>query len=439
MNRARLRLALALTVTMSSLASLPARAQQPPPRGRAPSIAHRRAPQMQGSRLTGVYRLDPQSSDDPRVIAERATSNLPYAEQQRVIDDLTTKLTAPELLAIERRGRSIDIASSRAPRISFEADGLERSEQAANGRVVRTRAVLYGDQLMVSSQGSPEDDFSVTFDPVDGGRRLRVTRRIHPAQLDQPIVIQSIYDKSSSVARWGIFEKPSLETTASNTPPPPPVDNRRRIPQPFPDENSGAPQQQTPPVIRNRPPQPPPASETNGDLLIIPNGTQIVAVLDNDLSTARSREGERFRLTVRSPGPYQGATIEGYVSNVRRAGRINGRSQMRLNFERITLPDGRTADFAGYIEGVRALDGENVRVEQEGDVEERDSRTNRTAQRAAIGAAVGAIIGAIADGGRGAAIGAAIGAGAGAGSVYAEGRNDLDLSSGTELTIRTTR
>ncbi len=62
----------------------------------------------------------------------------------------------------------------------------------------------------------------------------------------------------------------------------------------------------------------------------------------------------------------------------------------------------------------------------------------RTVQRAAIGTAVGAIIGAIAGGGKGAAIGAVIGAGAGAGSVYVQGRDDLDLPSGTEITIRAT-
>jgi hypothetical protein len=45
------------------------------------------------------------------------------------------------------------------------------------------------------------------------------------------------------------------------------------------------------------------------------------------------------------------------------------------------------------------------------------------------------LIGAIAGGGKGAAIGAAVGAGAGAGSVYVQGRDDLELARGTELTI----
>jgi hypothetical protein len=436
---------MALTLVIASIGSLPAQAQ----RQSAPSIAHRRAPQTQ-SLLTGVYRLDVEGSDDPRVVAERAAGSLPTTEQQqRATEELTNRLTAPALLSIERRGRTIDIASSRAPRISFEADGLEHSEQASDGHTVRTRAVLYGDQLMVSSQGSPRDDFSVTFDPVDNGRRLRVTRRIHSAQLNQPLVIQSIYDKSSDVARWDIFGEQQPSQTASatntqpvNTQPAPPVDNRDSYPQPFPQEDndvSSVPQP-SPPVIRERPAQTQAPSEGGSvnDFPAVPNDTQLVAVLNNSLSTGESREGERFTMTVRTPGAYEGATIEGHVSNVKRAGRISGRSEMRLNFDRIVLRDGRAAGFAGYIEGVRTVGGENVRVEPEsgGGVQERDNRSNRTAQRAAIGAAVGAIIGAIAAGGRGAAIGAAIGAGAGAGSVYAEGRDDLDLRNGTEFTIR---
>jgi outer membrane lipoprotein SlyB len=64
------------------------------------------------------------------------------------------------------------------------------------------------------------------------------------------------------------------------------------------------------------------------------------------------------------------------------------------------------------------------------------SRTDTTVQRTAVGTAVGAIIGAIAGGGKGAAIGAVLGAGGGAGSVYVQGSDDLNLLSGTEVTIR---
>jgi hypothetical protein len=161
-------------------------------------------------------------------------------------------------------------------------------------------------------------------------------------------------------------------------------------------------------------------------------------VLNNNLSTAESHEGDRFTMTVRAPAQYEGAVIEGNVSRVDRSGPFSGRAQMTLDFWQIRLRDGRTAGLAGFIENVRPEGDEDVRVDTEGatTVEERDSRTNRTAQRTAIGAAVGAIIGAIAGGGKGAAIGASVGAGVGAGSVYIQGRDDLELRSGTELTIR---
>jgi sulfate adenylyltransferase subunit 1 (EFTu-like GTPase family) len=143
-------------------------------------------------------------------------------------------------------------------------------------------------------------------------------------------------------------------------------------------------------------------------------------------------------MTVRAPAQYDGATIEGYVARINQSGPFSGRAEMTLDFQQIRLRDGRTAGFSGTIESVRPVGGEEVRVDMEGggSIQERDSQTNRTAERAAIGAAVGAIIGAIAKGGKGAAIGAAIGAGAGAGSVYVQGRDNLELLSGTELSIR---
>jgi hypothetical protein len=170
---------------------------------------------------------------------------------------------------------------------------------------------------------------------------------------------------------------------------------------------------------------------------IVPNNTQIVAVLNNDLSTQNVREGGRFTMTVRSPGQFEGATIEGRVMSVNRSGRVTGRSEMAIDFESICTRDGRSYDFAGILESVRTPEGEVVRVDNEGAIRESD-QTKQTVTRTAIGTAVGAIIGAIAGGGKGAAIGAAIGAGAGAGSVYVQGRNDLELAPGTEVTVRAT-
>ncbi|MBA2341297.1 MAG: hypothetical protein H0V88_12950 [Pyrinomonadaceae bacterium] len=170
------------------------------------------------SRLNGVYRIDPASSDKLYSVVANASSNVPFGEQQRFFIDLTIRLTPPDQLAIERRRQRISIASSRAPRISFEADGITRTETASEGRTVRTRAVLNDERLAVSVTGGGEDNYAISFDSIDGGRRLRVTRRIYAEQLNQPVVIQSIYNKISDVARWDIYgETPSStsEQTAS--------------------------------------------------------------------------------------------------------------------------------------------------------------------------------------------------------------------------------
>jgi hypothetical protein len=351
--------------------------------------------------LTGTYQLDRSRSDDARDAADRATRNLPASSRQRIYDSLTARLEAPDQIAIDRRGRTVTIVSTRAPQITFDADGVQRVEQTSSGRSLRTRAILNGDQLNVSVLGDAYSEFNVTFDPAGDGRTLIVTRRVTTEGLSRPVVVQSTYNKTSDVAQLNIY---------SGTP------NYPNYP-----TNTGT------------------TSQTTGGGFIIPNGTTLVAVLNNNLTTKTSQENDRFTMTVRSPAQYEGATIEGYVTGLNRSGRITGRSQLTLNFDRIRMRDGRVYRFAGLIDNVRTTNGENVKVDNEGAVQQGGaSQGTRTMERAAIGTAVGAIIGAIAGGGKGAAIGAVLGGGAGAGSVYVQGRDDLELSNGTEVTIRST-
>lgn len=159
-------------------------------------------------RLTGVYRIDLERSDKLYSVVANASSNLPFGEQQKFFIDLTVRLTPPDLLAIERRGRRVMLASSRAPRITFEADGLTHSEEAGDGQIVKTRATLRPNGLIVSVSGQSEDKFNVAFEPLEGGRFLRVTRRLSNEQLTQPIFIRSVYEKISEAARWDIYDEP---------------------------------------------------------------------------------------------------------------------------------------------------------------------------------------------------------------------------------------
>jgi ketosteroid isomerase-like protein len=158
--------------------------------------------------LQGVYRIDPERSDKLYTVVAGASSNLPFGEQQKFFIDLTVRLTAPDQLAIERRGRSVSIASSRAARVTFEADGVAHRERGADGSFVSTRAALEGQRLSVSVTGERADRFHVTFEPLEGGRLLRVTRRLSAEQLNEPVVIRNVYERVSEIARWEIYGEP---------------------------------------------------------------------------------------------------------------------------------------------------------------------------------------------------------------------------------------
>src|ERR1051326_4303203 len=65
--------------------------------------------------LTGTFRLETGRGDDVRSAVDNATRNLSLAERQRVYDSLLRRLDPPQMLAIDRRGNSVTIASTRAP------------------------------------------------------------------------------------------------------------------------------------------------------------------------------------------------------------------------------------------------------------------------------------------------------------------------------------
>ena len=247
---------------------------------------------------------------------------------------------------------------------------------------------------LIASSGAAdayrENDFNVTFESIENGGRLRVRREIYSDRLNQPVVVNSIYDRTSDAAQWNIYD--GAEPVLGNT-----------------GANSGE--------------------------FIVRDGETLVAVLNNDLTTKHTKQGDRFTLTVREPGQYEGAVIEGTVGSINPSGRLTGRSGMSLNFDTIRLRNGQTYKFAGVLGSVRTLNGDTVKVDNEGSAQG-DNQTTQTIQRAGIGTAIGALIGAIAGGGKGAAIGGVIGAAGGAGSVYVQGKDDIELRSGTEITIR---
>ncbi|MDQ3748495.1 MAG: hypothetical protein M3367_05675 [Acidobacteriota bacterium] len=358
--------------------------------------------------LTGTYKLNASRSEDARDIADRAIRNGNVQNNPNAQSDLGDKLQSPEQLTIEVRGSSVTLASSNAPQITFTADGRDRTEKLADGRTLRLRSTLRGQELTVASLGG-DTDYTVIFASIENGKAMRVTRRVTTDYLRQTVFAESIYEKTDSIAR---FENTPNYNNDGNYSSNDSQDNRTASSNNYPTARTGR----------------------TGDF-IVPDGTILTGVLEKDINTKVSQNNDRFELVVQSPNQYRGAIIEGYVSGVSRSGKVSGNSQITFNFERIRMSNGQTYDFAGFLQSATDEKGEPVKIDQEGTAKG-DSQTKETVKRGGIGAGVGAIIGAIAGGGKGAAIGAIIGGSAGAGSVIVQGKDDLQLKAGSSITVQ---
>jgi hypothetical protein len=129
--------------------------------------------------------------------------------------------------------------------------------------------------------------------------------------------------------------------------------------------------------------------QTPLDTAINKSGDTFSAVLDKDIIVDGNVVAPR------------GSAVEGKLSHVERAGRVEGRAAMSLQLTSLEIGD-KTYAIQTDILAVQA-----------------ESTKKQDATKVGIGAGLGAVIGAIAGGGKGAAIGAAVGAGAGGATVVA--------------------
>jgi hypothetical protein len=138
-----------------------------------------------------------------------------------------------------------------------------------------------------------------------------------------------------------------------------------------------------------------------------------------------------------SPRAYRGAIITGHISSLDKSGRLKGKTELGLEFDRITLRDERSAPVRAELLEVRQNESLKA-VDEEGQVHS-GSRGKQAIKRTAIGAAIGGVLGGLIGGRRGVAIGLIVGAGAGAGSLVFDGSKELRLEPGTEMLLRVTR
>ena len=156
--------------------------------------------------------------------------------------------------------------------------------------------------------------------------------------------------------------------------------------------------------------------------VIVPQGTAIPLELETPLSSETTQLEAPVRARVRQAVIVDGivaiptgATLSGVVTQVERAGRVQGRAQLAFVFNRLEADNVRedvnTAPVAYVAESTKGEDAAKI----------------------GVGAVGGAIVGGILGGGSGAAKGAVIGGAAGTGVVLATRGEEVTLGKGTVL------
>ena len=332
------------------------------------------------ARLTGTYRLNASLSEDTTAAIDKALGTTPAGERENYRRRLEQRLSAPETIAIEKKNTTITLASSSQQQVTFEADGVARSETNDRGRTVTTTATADQDGLIINYQGERSSDFYLTFLPIEG-RRMKMTRRIYLDNGNNSITVSSVYDKTDNVARWNIANTTGNETGGGST--------------------------------------------TINDSFIVPAGTRLSAELRNAI--AGSGAGEQFTMEVTTTGQYRRAIIAGRVLSEDPARKVAGRSRVLLVFDTIRLPGGQTYRFAGSVDSVRAVSGEPVTVTNQA------ARTG-TQPRSGAGGILGAVIGAIS----GVPPDSSANSATTAGAVLTQNRDTIDIGSGSQVAITAT-
>jgi hypothetical protein len=178
---------------------------------------------------------------------------------------------------------------------------------------------------------------------------------------------------------------------------------------------------------------------TSGEqTVVIPIDTELVIEVLGDITTERSKAGDKFQGRVVSPSEISGAIVEGRITKIQKPGRIKRRSELSMTFDRISLSDTRWANYNAILIDVLPVKGDNIKqVDVEGTVKGKNSIKSDSIK---VGAATGTglVVGAIAGGPVGAAVGAGVGAAFGVGAVVIDRGNHVNITKGQQLRIRTT-
>ncbi len=160
----------------------------------------------------------------------------------------------------------------------------------------------------------------------------------------------------------------------------------------------------------------------------VPEGTNLVVVMNQSLSSASNHAGDRFDASLAAPLVIggktvlpKGARVTGEVTAAKESGRLQEPGSLRLTLRSIDVG------------------GKEVALETSAISFKGQSHKKRNVAMIGGGTGAGALIGGLAGGGKGALIGGAIGAGAGTAGAYATGKKDVSVPAEQRINFRLTK
>jgi hypothetical protein len=171
----------------------------------------------------------------------------------------------------------------------------------------------------------------------------------------------------------------------------------------------------------------------------IPPDTVISVQINGTLTSRTARVGDKFTAAITVPVYVNGRTvipagsvIEGRVTQVTPAKRMNRSGTIGVDFDDIVFPNGATVQLVGN------LTSDDPEVRRRIDDESRVSGQGNKRPSVFIGGggAIGAVLGGIAGGGKGAVLGGVVGAGAGVASVLLSKGEEAEVPSGTTFGVQ---
>ena len=347
-------------------------------------------------------------------------ANLPQAPDQVVVIDQQSSTI---------NWSSVPANGKTAPDVwTFNTDGSQ-SRREAGGTITSSKTKWEGAALLTSTNvSSPTDSYAIMdrWQLSKSGNRLTIEREvIGPRGKTEGTLIYE-RERAGQDATAPAPVPPPSPTSASPTSASPTSAN--------PTQQALLPSRDTPPPFENVP-----AAD-----FVVKAGTRLPLRLINSVSTKHSVPGDRVYLETAYPVFAQGRVViptgsyvQASLTEVKRAGKVKGKSELFLRFDSITLPNGTTRDFRARLS---QADGKlNAEGKLEGDTA-RGSDAKAVGVTTAAGAGVGSIVGAAAGhAGMGAGIGAAAGALGGLAGVLSTRGPDTVLQSGSTVEMQLDR